>query len=91
MRRHVPDALVEHVDDQARRIRRQMTREFLRQHERRAQVGLQMRIPAGARRGQRVVALEQRCIVHQQPGRAERVRQAPDQRRGLILSPEIGP
>ena len=49
MRRQRPYALVQHVDHHAFGIRRQGAGKQLHQHERRAQIGLQMQVPRSAR------------------------------------------
>ena len=80
MRRERPDPLVEHVDDHALGVRRQRAGELLHQHERRAQVGLDMRVPGGAGGVVPFVALERAGVVHQHADRAERRRGARQQR-----------
>ena len=72
MRRQRPDPLVEHVDDRALRRYREAAGEMLHQHEGRAQVGLEMRVPGGAGGVVPLVALEAAGVVDQHADRAER-------------------
>ena len=63
MRGERPDPLVQHVDDGALGGVGQQAGEVLHQHEGRAQVGLQMRVPGGTGGIVPLVALERgwRC------------------------------
>ena len=68
-----------------------MPREFLHQDEGRAQIGLEVAVPAFARRRERVVVLEDRGVVDEAAERTQRL--APPrghQIRDLGLAREIG-
>ena len=72
MRRQRPHPLVEHVDDHAPRRPAAGAGEVLHQHEGRAQVRFQMRVPGGAGGVVPLVALERAGVVDQHADRAER-------------------
>jgi hypothetical protein len=65
MRRQVPDALVDDVDDVTLGPLLKLSGEVLDQHERGAQIALQMQIPRRPRGIKRAVALEGRGVVQQ--------------------------
>src|SRR5258707_4314157 len=83
VRRQVPDPLIQQVDDIGLEVAGQARGQRLHEHDRRAQIGLEMGVPARAGRARNLVALEARGVVDQAGDRAERRRDA--RRQGLGL------
>ena len=89
MRGERPHALVQHVDHDALGALRQGGGEVLGEHEGGAQIGLEMGIPARARRAVPFVTLEGARIVDEHADRPERRRGGAEQRRDLRLASEV--
>ena len=90
MRRQRPDALIQHIHDQALRGIRQRLGEKLRQHKGCAQIGFHMPIPGIARGIMPFIAFEGGGVVDQHTERAKRLGRIRDQPRHFGFLTQFG-